>query len=550
MRDCIIKTEDLIKYAVELGHKVVAITDHESVSNAVKVEKLAKKYPDIKVIRGNEIYLCRNGLNADNFVPKQDRYYHFILLARNARGHEQIREISTRAWQRSYVARRMRRVPTYYQDLIDIISKEQGNVIGSSACLGGALPTQLLKYRETGNEQLLSKIYTWINQIDAIFGHGNFFFELQPSKSEEQNYVNHTLISLSKELDIPYIITTDSHYLKKDDAKIHKAYLNSQNGDREVDAFYATTYMMSDEELRGYFSGYSEEEIQSAYNSIQKIADSCEDYSIMRPLKIPRLEWKFTEGQIDQKLWISRIPMLEKFWDSDEADQTLADEVVFGLMNKPECLNQKIYDATNECLEMTWVSSKKNNASWASYFLNLQKIVEECWNAGTLVGCGRGSGVGFNILYLLGITQINPLRETTQTFPWRFLNPDRVSVLDVDVDIEGGRRSQVLDHLRKVYGQDRVSNVATFGTEKSKSAILTACRGLGIDVDIAQYLASFIQADRGMMRSLNQTFYGDEENGFAPNKQFVFEMTENYPEVWEVAQKIEGLVCRLGGRAV
>lgn len=130
------------------------------------------------------------------------------------------------------------------------------------------------------------------------------------------------------------------------------------------------------------------------------------------------------------------------------------------------------------------------------------------------------------------------------------MNPDRVSVLDVDVDIEGGRRSQVLDHLRKVYGQDRVSNVATFGTEKSKSAILTACRGLGIDVDIAQYLASFIQADRGMMRSLNQTFYGDEENGFAPNKQFVFEMTENYPEVWEVAQKIEGLVCRLGGRAV
>ena len=419
MRDCIIKTEDLIKYAVELGHKVVAITDHESVSNAVKVEKLAKKYPDIKVIRGNEIYLCRNGLNADNFVPKQDRYYHFILLARNARGHEQIREISTRAWQRSYVARRMRRVPTYYQDLIDIIGKEQGNVIGSSACLGGALPTQLLKYRETGDEQLLSKIYTWINQIDAIFGHGNFFFELQPSKSEEQNYVNHTLISLSKELDIPYIITTDSHYLKKDDAKIHKAYLNSQNGDREVDAFYATTYMMSDEELRGYFSGYSEEEIQSAYDSIQKIADSCEDYSIMRPLKIPRLEWKFTEGQIDQKLWISRIPMLEKFWDSDEADQTLADEVVFGLMNKPECLNQKTYDATNECLEMTWVSSKKNNASWASYFLNLQKIVEECWNAGTLVGCGRGSGVGFNILYLLGITQINPLRETTQTFPWR-----------------------------------------------------------------------------------------------------------------------------------
>lgn len=129
------------------------------------------------------------------------------------------------------------------------------------------------------------------------------------------------------------------------------------------------------------------------------------------------------------------------------------------------------------------------------------------------------------------------------------MNPARVSVLDVDVDIEGGRRKQVLDHLRKVYGEDRVANVATFGTEKSKSAILTACRGLGIDVDIAQYLASMIVADRGMLRTLDQTFYGDEENDWAPNKQFVYEMTENYPEVWQVAKKIEGLVCRLGEHA-
>ena len=549
LRDCIIKTEDLIKYAIELSHNVVAITDHEAISNAVKVEKLAKKYPNIKIIRGNEIYLCRNGLNSGNFAPKQDKYFHFILLAKDAIGHEQIREISTRAWHRSYMARGMRRVPTYYQDIIDIIGSNPGHVFGSTACLGGALPTQLLKYKETNDAQLLAKIHIWIQQMDRIFGHGNFFFELQPSKSEEQNYVNHSLIALSKQFDIPYIITTDSHYLKKDDAKIHKAYLNAQNGDREVDSFYATTYMMSDEELRSYFNGYTEEELQNGFQAIQYIADNCENYSIQRPLKIPRLEWNFTEGYIDQKLWVGRVPMLEKFWDSDEADSLLADEVVFGMMTKPNCLNQETYEAVEECLKMTWLSSKKNNASWASYFLNLQKIIEECWNAGTLVGCGRGSGVGFILLYLLGITQINPLRETTKCFPWRFLNPERVSVLDVDVDIEGGRRSQVLNHLRKTYGEDRVSNVATFGTEKSKSAILTACRGLGIDVDIAQYLASYIQSDRGIMRTLSQTFYGDEENDFPANKQFVYEMTENYPEVWEVAQKIEGLVCRLGEHA-
>ena len=129
------------------------------------------------------------------------------------------------------------------------------------------------------------------------------------------------------------------------------------------------------------------------------------------------------------------------------------------------------------------------------------------------------------------------------------MNPNRVSVLDVDFDIEGGRRSIVLNKFREVYGNDRVSNVATFGTEKSKSAILTAARGLGIDVDVASYISSLIPADRGLTRTLDQCMYGDKESGFEPIKQFVIEMTENYPELWEVAHKIEGLVNRLGQHA-
>ena len=121
--------------------------------------------------------------------------------------------------------------------------------------------------------------------------------------------------------------------------------------------------------------------------------------------------------------------------------------------------------------------------------------------------------------------------------------------MDVDFDIEGGRRSIVLNKFREVYGNDRVSNVATFGTEKSKSAILTAARGLGIDVDVASYISSLIPADRGLTRTLDQCMYGDKESGFEPIKQFVIEMTENYPELWEVAHRIEGLVNRLGQHA-
>lgn len=538
----------MIKYAIELGHEVVGITDHEAVCNAVKVEKIYKKikedHPNFKVILGNEIYLCRNGLNANNFNHEYDKYYHFCLYAKDAVGHKQIREISTRAWRRSYMARGMRRVPTYYQDLFDIIGANPGHVIGSTACLGGALPTQLLKARK--NPEIYEKIYVWIEQMNNLFGQGNFYFELQPSESKEQTYVNRQLIYLSNEVNIPYIITTDSHYLKKEDKPIHKAYLNSQNGDREVDDFYATTYMMDTEELESHMD-LTKEELRIAYDNIHHIKEMCEDYSLLKPLKIPQLMWKESKIDYVRNCWYKYIPNLKKFAESDyEGDRLLAYHIVEQLEGDTRLQEQNIYKAIDECLEMTWISSEVNKTHWSAYFLNLQKIVDECWNAGTLVGCGRGSGVGFILLYLLGITQINPQWESTKTFAWRFLNPDRVSVLDVDVDIEGGRRKQVLDHLRKVYGDDRVANVATFGTEKSKSAILTACRGLGIDVDIAQYLASMIASDRGILRTLDQTFYGDEENDFALNKQFVYEMTENYPEVWQVAKKIEGLVCRLG----
>ena len=491
-------------------------------------------------------------MNNDNFKVGKDKYYHFILLAKDAIGHQQIREISTRAWMRSYMARGMRRVPTYYQDLIDIIGQNPGHVIGSTACIGGALGTQLLIHKETEDNVLYHKIILWVNQMKEIFGKENFFLEMQPSHNKDQIYVNEEIIHLSEICDVSYIITNDSHYLIKEDLPIHEAFLNAQGGDREVKSFYATTYLMNDDEVREYMvhsDGVINEEIlQKSYQNIVKIKDMCEDYSIMKPLKIPQLAWKDLDSYtLDQRKWVNYIPYLDEFWDSNyEGDQQLADIICLALEKDVRLQYQECYDEINECLKMTWISSEVNKTHWSAYFLNLQKIIEECWNAGTLVGCGRGSGVGFILLYLLGITQINPLWEKTKTERWRFLNPSRVSVLDVDVDIEGSRRQQVLEHLRKVYGYDRVANVLTLGTEKSKSAILTAARGLGIDVDIAQYLASMIQAPRGMLMSLKQTAYGDEENDIPPNMAFRHEMEDNYPELWKVAQRIEGLICRTG----
>lgn len=551
LRDCIIKEKDLIQRAIDLGHSVVAITDHETIAGAVRVEKLynevRKRNIPLKIILGNEIYLCRDGLNSTNFIAGEDAYYHFILLAKDRTGFQQLCELSTRAWTRSYMARGMRRVPTYYNDIIEIIGQNPGHVIGSTACLGGFLAKKIMQYKESPSEELWNKILNWCKLMESVFGgKENFYLELQPSATEEQTYVNSMLIKISKILDIDYIITCDSHYLTKEDREIHKIYLKAQDGDREVDSFYATTYLMDTEDLVNHLD-LSEKEIEKGFENILKIQNSCSNYSILKPLKIPSLKWnEYSDIEVSE-LWKQRIPYFKTFLESDfEGDNLLVKAVIDGIQKHKDLQNQKSYDEINENLKTTWESSLVNKAHWSAYYLNLQKIIDLCWEAGSIVGPGRGSGVGFLLLYCLGITQINPLVEETKTFAWRFLNPERASVLDVDFDIEGRKRPQVLNKFREYYGADRVANVTTFRQEKPKLALLTTARGLGIDNDVAQYLASLVESDRGQLRSLFEVFYGSKEKGFEPNHLFVQEMTNNYPELWEAVQKIEGLICGSG----
>lgn len=547
IRDCIIKVDQAMSYAEELGHELIAFTDHDFVGTWIKIEKEAQKHPNLKVIYGNEIYLCRNGLNPSTWVKGQDKYYHFVLLAKDAIGAKQIRQISTRAWARSYMSRGMRRVPTYYQDLFDIVGEDPGHVIAQSACLGGSLPTQLLKWRDNQSIELYEKIRYWCRQMNELFGDGNFYLELQPSESADQAYVNRQLIKLSNDLKIPYIITTDSHYLKKSDAALHAAYLNAQDGDREVSSFYATTYMMDTAELESHMD-LTETELEIAYSNIREIGKKCENFTNLRPLRIPRLLWREPPVQsFDTELWYSRIPTLKTFMESDyEGDRTLGLHIV-GRLLEDEALNtREMWDALEDNLNKTWESSVVNKTHWSAYFLNLQKNIDVCWEANTIVGPGRGSGVGFVLLYILDIIQINCLREDVQTFSFRFLNPSRVSVLDVDTDVEGGRRADILNAFRKTYGADHVANVATFRTEKPKAAILTACRGLEYEVEVGQYLSSLVPVERGESWTLEECMYGNEDKGRAPVKQFVLEMTENYSDVWELASKISGLVCGYG----
>ena len=554
LRDAISTIESLADTAISLGHSVLAYTEHDTLSGYVKIEGLYKsikeQHPDFKIIRGNEIYLCRNGLNNENFNREKDRYFHFILLCKDLEGYHQLCELSTRAYERSYIAGRQRRVPTYYQDLMEVVKPNNGHLIASSACLGSFYDNCLLKYRETNDGHYLDMAKRWALYIQDIFGKGNFYLEMQPSNNEEQIFVNKHIVEMSQELSIPYIITTDSHYCKKEDAPVHKAFLNAQEGEREVDSFYATTYLMGDEEIRSFFSYLTEEQLQYAYRNILEIREKCEDFSIQKPLKIPSLLWRQFHHYDDneRQFYYEQMPSLKKFADSEhEADRVLVDAVIEGIKGKNDLQNEAAYKALEECLDMTWVSSEVNKAQWSAYYLNLQRIIDECWNAGSITLPSRGSGGGFLLLYALDIIQMNKLRENTELYPWRFLNPARVSVLDIDTDISGMKRAQVLNHLSNVY-KDRMCNVATFKLEKSKSAILTASRGLGISVDDAQYISSLITVERGQCYTLKQMYYGDEENGIEPNKMFI-DAVNRFENLWNVANKIEGLICGVGVHA-
>lgn len=559
LRDSTNSLKELCWYAAEeLKHDFIAITDHETIASAIDCQKIEKqireKYPNFKVIRGNEIYLCRNGLNKENFIRGEDKYFHFILLAKDAIGHEQLRELSTRAWLQSFETNRMTRVPTYYSDLAEVVGKNPGHVIFSTACLGSKPAQLILKWYKEQDAAQYEYIKQWLINISKICGPENFFLETQPSFNKEQIIVNQTYKKLSEEIGFPVIITLDAHYLKKEDESIHHAFLTAQDGERETSEFYASTYMMSREEIHSYMDqSIGKETVSQWMNNTGKIYDMCEDYDLTHPLHIPYLPRTIdTINQNEFEQFKDKIKELEYFYKSShKADNDMAAAIVRKILKEPETYNnEKVFKMIDECLEAVRLASEKQQTQWSAYLLNMRDYINVIWEKGnSLVGCSRGSGGGFILLNILGITQLNPAKEKAPLRYWRFLNPERVSPLDIDTDIEGGKRPQVYKALQDEYGIDRVSKVLTIRTEKSKSAILTACRGLGVSPEEASYLSSFIKADRGIARTLKQTFYGDEENDIPADTKFQELMTEKYPKVWQVAQKIEGLCCGVGSHA-
>lgn len=554
--DVICKIPDLIQRAYDLGLNGIAITEHEGISSHIKALDYYDKMEKDKAFTlalGNEVYLLteeEDYLNRQ--IPNTIPYYHFILIALDTEGHHQLRLLSTRAWLRAWKQGKMFRRPTYYSDLEEIIKPNQGHVIASTACLGSRIDKLLLD-----NE--IDKVNLEVEKLLDIFGEGNFYIECQPAsgKNTPQSQVNNLLWQTAEYHNLKIIPTTDSHYLRKEDAFIHKVYLQSQEGDREVDDFYATAYLMDEAELREHLLiDFNDAQIDQMFEWSCELGERIKGYNIQHNPIIPQLPLDkipdFTISHVFSDYydkypnfgWYSNRPEIHEQYFFSQIEQGLQDEIV----NKGKPIEQYIARLDEEWKELK-IISEQLDTSMASYYSTMSEIIELIWQAGSLAMPARGSAAGFLTCYLLEVTQIDPVPLGDYMPSWRHLNHQRgVELPDIDNDSEASKKKAIVDKMKEYFGEDKVINVGTFSKISSKTAIERACKGLDIPNDKAAYFKSLIPVNRGKVSKLKDAVYGNKDKGISPAPGLKSELSQ-YPHLLESALALEGLITNRGTHA-
>ena len=552
--DSINKVEDLVDYALKIGLEGICLTDHELLGGWVRLDKkrqeVQKEHPNFKIGYGNEIYLV------DERMPSQ-RYWHFILIAKDPIGAKALRELSSTSWQQSYFDRGLERVPTLKSEVAAVIDKYgKGHIIASSACLGSELDYNILEFDKAdrvrnleGKREAYNNIIQFIGWAENLF-EDDFYLEVQPAQSKEQKIVNKRMKDIAEALNLKIVVTTDAHYLRKEDRWIHKAYLNSKQGDREVDEFYAAAYLQTTEEVIENLEGTGLDYYELEKNTLE-VKSKIQDFGFARNQQVPQVEVPYYEKPAENTFNTPYAykPLKELFYSDNPQERYWVNYCCEKLVEKG--LNNDVYYTrlAEEAEIKKHIGDKLGTCVFA-YPIFLQHYINRFWDIGSTVGAGRGSACAGLNHWLLGVTQLDPIKWNLPF--WRYMNKDRVELPDIDIDICPSKREEIFEDIRKERGQLGCVQVCTYGTETTRSAISTACRGYrselfpqGIDVDIAQYMTSLCPSERGFVWPIHDLVHGNEEKGRKPVKKFLEEV-KKYTGLLEIIEKIEGLINHRG----
>ena len=467
------KIKEYVARVKELGMNSAAITDHGVMFGCIDFYKAAKE-AGIKPILGCEVYVAPGSRFDRETVKGEDRYYHLVLLAENDLGYSNLTKIVSKGYVDGF----------YYKPRVDmeILEQYHEGIIALSACLAGEVPRYLVRnFYEEGKKAAL--------RYQEIFGKGNFFLELQDHGIPEQRLVNQQLMRMSQETGIELVVTNDVHYTYDSDADSHDILLCIQTGKKVSDEDRmryegGQYYVKSEEEMRSLFP-YA---LQALENT-QKIADRCEVNIEFGVTKLPRFD----------------VPEVYTAWE---------------YLNKlcREGL-ERLYDPVTEELKerLGYELNTIRTMGYVDYFLIVWDFIKFARDHEIMVGPGRGSAAGSLVSYTLGITQLDPMRY--QLLFERFLNPERVTMPDIDVDFCFERRQEVIDYVTRKYGKDRVVQIVTFGTLAARGVIRDVGRVLDMPYAQVDSIAKMIPTELNitidkaltMNHELKELYESDDE---------------------------------------
>ena len=446
----------MMKKAADSGMKALAITDHGNMYGVMQFTQAAKKH-GIKPIVGCEVYVT-DGSRHDK-KGKEDRSgYHLILLAKNRKGYENLSRMVSIGYLEGF----------YYTPRIDkeILKKYSEGIIASSACLGGEIPQALMNHGMKRAEEILEEF--------LLIFKDDFYLELQRHGLEEQEPVNQQLLQMAEKYNLKVIATNDCHYINAEDAKAHDILICLQTG-KDLDdpnrmRYSGQEYLKTPEEMAELFS-----DIPQALSNTQEIVNKVEDYNIMREILLPK------------------FPLPEEFTNEDDYLEHLTYAGA-----------ERFYDEiTPEIKERLDFELKViRDMGFAGYFLIVQDFINEARKMDVAVGPGRGSAAGSAVAFCTGITSIDPIKYNL-LFE-RFLNPERISMPDIDIDFDDEGREKVLQYVIDKYGKNRVAQIVTFGTMAAKSSIRDVARVLRLPLPEADRLAKLVPERPGT--SLQQAY--------------------------------------------